>query len=154
MVRCIGWTLTVSSAPCSDTVWRNRRARFRGCLFGLTGFLLPLFLFASILFGAISRDFWLSLLGMSGVETLEIYLVRTILSDHSAPCSIAVCMTGFLSPSTVSAAHPVVDGPGGLRALHLRGAAAPHPALPVLGPEMFQVPDARGPPGATANTCP
>lgn len=57
-----------------DTVWRNRRALFRGCLFGLTGFLLPLFLFASILFGAISRDFWLSLLGMSGVETLEIYL--------------------------------------------------------------------------------
>lgn len=72
------YLVTVSSAPCSHTVWRNRRARVRGCLFGLTGFLLPLFLFASILFGAFPRDLWLSLLGVSGVETLEIYLVRII----------------------------------------------------------------------------
>ncbi|XP_077130135.1 uncharacterized protein LOC143785277 [Ranitomeya variabilis] len=57
-----------------DTVWRNRRARLHGCLFGLTGFLLPLFLFTSILFGVLPRQLWLSLLGLSGVETLELYL--------------------------------------------------------------------------------
>ncbi|XP_073403454.1 uncharacterized protein [Dendrobates tinctorius] len=57
-----------------DTVWSNRRARLRGCLFGLTGFLLPLFLFISVLFGVLPRQLWLSLLGLSGVETLELYL--------------------------------------------------------------------------------
>ncbi|XP_063791385.1 uncharacterized protein LOC134945805 [Pseudophryne corroboree] len=57
-----------------ETVWRNRRARVKGCLFGLSGFLLPVFLFASALFGSISHEIWTSVLGKSGVETLEIYL--------------------------------------------------------------------------------
>lgn len=57
-----------------ETVWRNRRSRVRGCLFGLSGFLLPLFLFASALFGSIPQSVWAGLLGASGVETLELYL--------------------------------------------------------------------------------
>uniref|UniRef100_A0A8C5WCD8 Dynamin N-terminal domain-containing protein n=1 Tax=Leptobrachium leishanense TaxID=445787 RepID=A0A8C5WCD8_9ANUR len=57
-----------------DTVRRNRGARLRGCIFGLGGLVLPLFLLASVLFGFIPPEFWNVLLGREGAETLEIYL--------------------------------------------------------------------------------
>ncbi|KAM4631650.1 uncharacterized protein O3C94_018270 [Discoglossus pictus] len=52
----------------------NRRSRVRGCCFGLVGLTLPVFLFASILFGTTSPELWNTLLGENGAETLEIYL--------------------------------------------------------------------------------
>ncbi|XP_053327421.1 uncharacterized protein LOC128501816 [Spea bombifrons] len=57
-----------------ETVRSNRQARARGCLFGLGGLLLPVFLLVSALFGFIPPEFWNALLGKDGAETLELYL--------------------------------------------------------------------------------
>ncbi|XP_040212134.1 uncharacterized protein LOC120943092 [Rana temporaria] len=85
-----------------ETAWRNRRARVRGCLFGLSGFLLPLFLFASALFGSIPQSVWAGLLGTSGVETLELYLspIETLWSlvpeDYVLYTFLALTLLAFL----------------------------------------------------------
>ncbi|XP_063286963.1 uncharacterized protein LOC134572082 [Pelobates fuscus] len=57
-----------------ETVRRNRRARVKGCMFGLGGLILPIFLLASALFGFIPPEVWSALLGKDVAETLEIYL--------------------------------------------------------------------------------
>ncbi|KAM4697356.1 LOW QUALITY PROTEIN: uncharacterized protein WCC33_012984 [Rhinophrynus dorsalis] len=57
-----------------DETEEDRRCRLQGCIFGMTGFLIPLFLIASALFGTIPEEFWHALLGKSGAETLAIYL--------------------------------------------------------------------------------
>ncbi|KAE8577694.1 hypothetical protein XENTR_v10023020 [Xenopus tropicalis] len=57
-----------------DTIGSNRRARLRGCMFGLMGLMIPLFLLASALFGTIPEEVWLAVLGRDGAEALALYL--------------------------------------------------------------------------------
>lgn len=58
----------------SESCSYNRRARTQGCLFGMLGFLLPLFLLASLILGSVSRDFLVLAMGEDGTETLSLYL--------------------------------------------------------------------------------
>ncbi|MEE6528338.1 hypothetical protein FKM82_030511, partial [Ascaphus truei] len=76
------------SLPRSEKVRGNRRSRVRGCLFGLVGFLLPLFLFASALFGSTSPELWNALLGEAAAEALGMYLspLSTLWSLLPADC--------------------------------------------------------------------
>ncbi|XP_041094591.1 uncharacterized protein si:ch211-11k18.4 [Polyodon spathula] len=62
--------LRVDSESCSY----NRRARTQGCVFGMLGFLLPLFLLASLILGSLSRNVLVLALGEDGTETLSLYL--------------------------------------------------------------------------------
>ncbi|XP_006005981.1 uncharacterized protein SI:CH211-11K18.4 [Latimeria chalumnae] len=52
----------------------NRKAKTKGCLFGLLGFLLPIFLLLSAVLGYESNEFLLSMLGESGMNTFKIYM--------------------------------------------------------------------------------
>ncbi|KAM8960116.1 uncharacterized protein RCH25_035865 [Pelodytes ibericus] len=73
---CQKLTESIESALREDdeTVRGNRRARTRGCLFGLGGLMLPVFLLASALFGLIPPEIWSALFGKEGAEALEIYV--------------------------------------------------------------------------------
>ncbi|KAG8451907.1 hypothetical protein GDO86_003919 [Hymenochirus boettgeri] len=57
-----------------ETISSNRSARAQGCMFGLLGLMVPLFLLASALFGTIPEELWNALLGKEGAETLAVYL--------------------------------------------------------------------------------
>ncbi|XP_039620782.1 uncharacterized protein si:ch211-11k18.4 [Polypterus senegalus] len=52
----------------------NRRAHFKGFVFGLLGFAVPLFLLASLVLGTMSREVLVLALGESGTDVLSVYL--------------------------------------------------------------------------------
>ncbi|XP_043942193.1 uncharacterized protein LOC122813767 [Protopterus annectens] len=58
----------------SEVSLYNRKARTKGCLFGLIGFMLPVFLLVTLIFGNLSRELLVVSLGEKMTQTLAVYL--------------------------------------------------------------------------------
>lgn len=61
----------------------NRRARFKGCLLGIMGFIVPLLLLVVLVLGSLSKDILVLMLGDSGTEALSLYVAPAVKAFES-----------------------------------------------------------------------
>lgn len=61
----------------------NRRARFKGCLLGMMGFIVPLLLLVVLVLGSLSKDILVLMLGDSGTEALSLYVAPAVKAFES-----------------------------------------------------------------------
>lgn len=61
----------------------NRRARFKGCLLGMMGFIVPLLLLVVLVLGSLSKDVLVLMLGDSGTEALSLYVAPAVKAFES-----------------------------------------------------------------------
>lgn len=64
----------------------NHRARFKGCVWGLLGFTVPLLLLTVLVLGTLSREMLELMLGDNGTEVLSLYVVSTPLQRSMRMC--------------------------------------------------------------------
>ncbi|XP_028843203.1 uncharacterized protein LOC114794664 [Denticeps clupeoides] len=80
----------------------NRRARCKGCVFGMLGFMVPLLLLAVLLLSSVSREVMVMALGDNGTDMLELYLspaekaLESMSSDVQLYCSIGLVLLSFI----------------------------------------------------------